>query len=360
MCDVALLNIANQINGDTQYVEDLYIPTITGYTLENCGGAVDNNNAYTSKTYWKTYANVNTYDVTGWKSFYIPYNVSSVRFCESSECKYSSYFRGPYLVEDVKNIDWQTGTEPNKSMNDIPPTLMYVLQQNSLIESGGNLSDGGWLSYEVPRLCAGSHELLDVYSLLRWEPQSLRCDALYTDFCSETKNIDADICACFKEQKNLIDKEDQYGVLLPVICFGQKCATGIAPDSKNPYAILNPYKTSTMVGEKCNLTVCQQIIKGSGNAIATANGSDTIFCGNSIFTPEGDNPVSNDTGNNPIVYNYTPKEKQPIWTYVFIAVAALIFLLLTYLMFSNSLENDIKVQKQINLIRFQHNQLSNK
>jgi hypothetical protein len=88
-----------------------------------------------------------------------------------------------------------------------------------------------------------------------WKPQSDGCDSYIESYCNQSNNINSDICACFKQKKQL-DKEFGEKLDVPVCCFGKSTDGNIYK-----YCAFNEkaYKTRNMLQNCCSFAECQEL-----------------------------------------------------------------------------------------------------
>jgi hypothetical protein len=162
-------------------------------------------------------------------------------------------------------------------------------------------------------------------SLTSWTMGSSECDTFMTGYCAPVaQNTCAPdstnpaplsdafkACVCMVEENCLRDtfcepgndvpsclSNDAFAEFIPVTCFGKNCS-------------IEGYRWQRMLEQRCNLTLCQQIINLVGNQIVVQGGS-TIYCGNKAFTiPSATVTPSPPTPSNPTL---------PDWVVLIIAV----------------------------------------
>ncbi len=144
--------------------------------------------------------------------------------------------------------------------------------------------------------------------LVSFQPGSAECDAFMTSFCAPVSALSCAAnsteiapvpdpygpCVCLIEQNCLRDSfclpnstdpqcvnNQAFALYIPVTCFGKQCS-------------LQGYRWGYMQQQRCDVTLCEQIINLVGNAI-TLKGGSTLFCGNSdiALSPT---PTPTDTG----------------------------------------------------------------
>lgn len=122
-------------------------------------------------------------------------------------------------------------------------------------------------------LCTGGLDLVMSNDIYRgYAPQSAACDELISDICADTKDPRSKApvhpCGCLKDEEKL--DEIYPNQVLPVRCMGANCASG-------------GYVFDRMVNQKCDLTICREIV----NQVGTNLSEDTsaiIFCGQNHYT----------------------------------------------------------------------------
>jgi hypothetical protein len=143
------------------------------------------------------------------------------------------------------------------------------------------------------QMCTGSlYTLVGAQRIVAWRPGSIECDAFMTSYCAPvaTQGCDANStevgviesqylpCVCMIEQNCLqatfceagstnpsCQSNSAFALFIPPTCFGKRCSS-------------QGYRWGYMQQQKCNLTLCQQIISLVGNDIIVS-GSSTLYCG---------------------------------------------------------------------------------
>lgn len=327
MCDTFAENYAAQINGFASDTSDLQ-PTMVLFNDPHCGGTFFPSamSAVPSNPFTQGQTLTSGTDFTFTPlSLFLPYTFQTVTM--TSQNGHSATFLGPASLPDLSLVNWQTGgTAPFPSMADDPikTITLQTLQP--------------WTN-SVLSMCMGETRFIDVYPLSRFYPQSERCDAFMPDFCSVPVNqtLYADQCSCLLEQPALEAESKKFGVTLPVVCFGENCATTLS------------YKTSNMMSEPCNLTICQQIISSTPGIVN--EGQDTIFCGGQFYKANGSLVVPSVT---PLpAPSNAQQEGTPFYVWIMLGVSAALFAVLVILLFLEKPKKEVNVLRQIRKLQSQ-------
>ena len=129
--------------------------------------------------------------------------------------------------------------------------------------------------------------------LTSWQQGSTECDTFMDGYCAPVSGLSCapnstepaplstqfKPCVCLVEQNCLRQvfcepgntnpgcvNDDAFEEFIPVTCFGRNCSQ-------------EGYRFGRMQDQRCNITLCQQIIRLVGNDIVVKGGS-TIWCGN--------------------------------------------------------------------------------
>jgi hypothetical protein len=322
MCEAEFERYANAINIVESPTSDL-IPGILLYSSIECqdiqfpntGGRNFVSNMYSSN---QTISS-GTWGFTV-ASFFIPYNYKLVVMEGAGGRK--SQFVGPYFTTNTASLGWQVG---GGNMHSDPITSITFTE---ILE---------WDSQAMLPQCMGKLEFIGLFSLVRYTPQTDRCDAFMMDTwccpsCTMLNNVE---CACFKELPEIEAKSAKLGVELPVICFGEQCATE------------NTYKTKGMLEKPCNLTICQQTINSTPGIIN--EGEDVVFCGGQFFKQNGDIAQPSIT---PIPGPPTPTtgEDAPFYVWIMLGASGILFMVLVYLLFAAPPKHGSSILRQIRRI----------
>lgn len=330
MCDNFFIRYANNINQITNNNVD-YIPTLVFFSENNCSGKIfptdqqgeiaqtdySLNNTYTiNQNLSSNFFGVNMFFTERIKSLFIPFNYKQVKLI--SQNGRSSILLGPFYIADLSLWLWQTPLNNTTNMYEDPIRQLIVLDKIN------------W-NTAIYNQCNNRIQSIGNIPLIRYYPQSERCDKFMTSYCNDSGHKNEDICSCFKEQEELQVKSQTSGINFPVTCFGQKCVSN------------QTYKTLQMIQNPCNLTFCQQIINQSHEAnqfLSTTN--HTIFCGGSYYTEIG-TPIlptqSNSDSQVQVLYQYdilTTPTDIPWYVFVMFGVSGILCLLLIYLLFSTT------------------------
>jgi len=339
MCDAVFQEYANAINGFTSTTSDV-VPGLLLFSTTQCGGVKFPNvggvgfesNQYSSND-MLTAATYTPILLGNPISFFIPFTYKLVTM-KSTTGGFTSQFVGPFFTTDASLLAWQT--DPAGS-NMVANPIAEIFFNDILIWAPPVVSTPSPVSQALLPQCLGKLEFLGPFSLVRFTPQSERCDAFMTDtWCAEgTTTLNNEECSCFKELPDIEQKSEDLGVALPVICFGEKCATE------------NTYKTLMMLSRPCNLTICQQTVSSTPGIIN--EGQDTVFCGGQFFKQNGQiaNPSVSPI---PGPSNPTSGEEAPFYVWIMLGASGILFLVLVYLLFAAPPKHGSSILRQIRKI----------
>jgi len=328
MCDILFQNYAAAINGVADPSTDL-VPTFLLFEYTECSGNFfPNEDGVSFQT--NTFTQGQTTNVSHWQpvintqipqSFFIPFNFQNVVM--SSFVGRTSTFLGPFYSSDVSTLNWQTNPTGLglSSMADDPIVLVtfnYVFT---------------WQNQGVLPMCMGHTGYIGPFSLNRYQPQSTRCDYFMTNQWCNTY-IQNNECGCFADLPAIEAQSASLHVNLPVICFGSNCATKTT------------YKTNNMISQPCNLTICEQTILSSPNIINA--GTDTVFCGGQFFNDTGVIPLPPPVS--PLPAPSEPSSGTPFYVWIMLAVSAILFVLLIFLLFAEKPTKESSLLHQIRKI----------
>lgn len=299
MCDALLEAYTGAINNHAIITEDL-VPSILLFTDYNCGGIMTPSVNGTFQT--NPYTTNQTVAISNVKSFFIPFNFKQVIFNGEGSVKLTVF--GPRFVSDVRTLNWTSGDSWEKK-------LPLSVQFKEVTE---------W-NHELLGMCHGDAQTIGAFSLTRYQGGTPRCDEFMENtWCVGTAAKTRTECNCFEDLPKVQAKSKEVGVNLPVTCFGQACAT------------TNAYRTNAMLLERCNLTLCEQIVKESPGVIN--EGEDTIFCGGRFYTETGEEPSATTTVTDDDAVDLTSQDDAPYYVWVMLGVSAVLFFVLIYLLFS--------------------------
>lgn len=329
MCDAFLANYAAQINTQGTATTDLE-PTVVLFTDTQCGGLfypesggqVPTNPYIQGQTIQRTL----DFDLTP-QSLYIPFDFFTVTM-ESIGGLHST-FLGPAILPNLSLVRWQQaapdGSHPTMTEDGIATITFSAVQP--------------WTS-SLFEMCMGETKFVGEYPLSRFYPQSERCDLFMSQqFCNNPLNqtSSADACACLIEEPAIEAESQKLGVTLPVVCFGEKCAT------------TRSYKTNNMMSQPCNLTICQQIISSTPNIIN--QGQDTIFCGGEFYKAGGVIVAPSVT---PFPLPANPNTSgTPFFVWIMLGVSAALFAVLVILLFLDRSHPTPNVLRQVRKLHSQ-------
>lgn len=330
MCDAWSENYAAQINTFNSTTSDLQ-PTLVLFGSTDCGGTffpealsqVPSNPFVQAQ---RLVAGIDFALVPA--SLYIPFNFFTVVMTSQSGT-YSSTFLGPVTLPNLTLVRWQTPASatanPTMASDPIHTITFSALQP--------------WTS-SLFEMCMGETRYVDAFPLSRYYPQSERCDYFMSQqFCNNPVNQanNPGPCACLIEEPGLEAESKKLGVTLPVVCFGEGCATE------------RSYKTNNMMSQPCNLTICQQIISSTPGIIN--EGQDTIFCGGQFYKANG-TIVAPSLTPLPAPSNQQ-QEGTPFYVWIMLGVSAVLFVVLVVLLFTERPPKEVSVLRQIRKMQTQ-------
>ena len=242
-------------------------------------------------------------------SFFIPFNITSVKFIGPTG--YTSTFQGPLFISDTSLINWQVGT-PTKSMASTTGEIIDYIQV---------LSKRDW-NETIPEMCMGQLHSIGSNFLSRYYGQSQRCDYFMTNqYCVGDNLTSKEVCGCFNDLPEVKEKSEKLGVMLPVLCFGESCATK------------RTYKTQSMLSKPCNMTIFQKIIQTSGGVFGNIDAK--IMCSGNFYTNTGDF-IPDQASIIPNVNDVNPPTSDTWINAVILAVSVVILGFLVLIMFSST------------------------
>lgn len=314
MCSTLLSNYVEFLNGGN-------IPTVLTFELSNCKGSftpsTSNGTGFVSNTYTEgqTVALSN-----GMKSIYIPLNVTHI-LVTSSEGSTSNLY-GPYVNANTDMLTWQVSTDAKTWAQDKPVSFKIVSVQN-------------W-NLLIREQCLGRTIQVNGLNLLKYQGQTEACDKFMTNYC--TSNINATECGCFLAQQTHTLKDTG------VACVSQDCVGQ------------RTYKTKAMLERPCNQTLCQQIIKSDPNNDNLIQVNSKIYCNSNYFDKDTQEPstkpnqVKNTTTNDVQTKSSTTNidhvqnlkatsKRTPWYTWVIVAIASILFIVLAVLIYRDVLVN---------------------
>jgi len=321
MCEAALFDYAGALNSFADNSGDL-IPTVIGFTGENCSGAkmVPGHNVITE------YAPLTPPELPANQTLAFPEAAQSLII--------------PFNYPQLKIIS-QGGTDRVLQGGTAWRSLPFAAASVHIPATHAV----PWTSY-LRSLCLGANYTLGGFHLHRFQPQSQRCDQFFVDYCAESgTHASTDECACLQGQRDLLPVETRLGVSLPVACFSQKCAERLS------------YRTAAMQSQPCNGLVCQQIIRSHGNAPELPKVNAKVYCGASFFHTDGTTAAtargpggtssqpSGDTGDKDPATPLAPAHlvvhtrggfsfsHQPLYVWIMLGLAGVVFVVVIVLLF---------------------------
>jgi len=327
MCEDFFSQYLSFINGPTQPV-----PSVMLFASTECNspsyplgpGATFVTNPFTpgqtvTDTTWKVVGQLGNNKVA---AFFVPFNFISVKMVSAGGRV--SNILGPFFLTNTATLNWQNNeaavgfadmfSDPIVSM-----TFTYIQD---------------WPSQALVTMCMGRTSYIGSFPITSWAPQTENCDTFMTNtWCAN--NINNPECACFKELPAVEAKSIEFKANLPVICFGQQCAT------------LRTYKTNGMLLSPCNLTICLQTISESPGIIDVS--TDVIFCGGRFFNSSGQLPTQPSVTALPAPTE--PDNGTPFYVWIMLAAAGLLFLVLIFLLFSEKPTSQSNILQEIKKIK---------
>jgi len=251
--------------------------------------------------------------------FFIPFNFSVVTMT-STTGGYTVTYHGPYYVVNTANWTWP-GSNNTSTMRANPIATITF----------GTILD--WDSSLVLQ-CMGNVQSIAQYPLTRYMGQGARCDYfMSTDWCVAPRLANTE-CGCFKDLPTVEAEATRLGVSLPVICFGEACATG------------NTYRTFAMQQFPCNLTICSQIVKESPGIVDTS--TNTVFCGGQFYNSLGSVVAPSIS----VTSSAIASQAASSWyTWVMLGASGLIMIVLVALLFVKRPEKQSSLLTQIRQIK---------
>lgn len=308
MCEAALQNYATFINSNDT------IPTMLFWSNTNCTrkmGPIQTNGDFPIVDNFPIDEKVNV-TIVDTLSFFIPFNISEVTFFGSTPGT-TSVFRGPRTITDTTLINWQVGSTTS-SMFSVPIIAVEIKMKDN------------W-NLDVRDMCMGQSHTIGGYPLERFLPASEQCDFFMTNqYCIGANLENDEVCGCFVELPSILALSESQGVDLPVLCFGQKCATQ------------RTYKTSSILNKPCNMTLCEQVFNSSTGILGNVDA--TIFCGGHFYDNKGSlalpqvTPLPDQTATN-------PPTDTPYFVWIILGVSIVLLVTLSALMFSRNKQPQI-------------------
>ena len=332
MCETFFSQYLSFINGPSQPVPSLMLFASTDCNAPQYpvgpGGSTDfvSNPFSAGQTIthanWKVAGQLGDNNIA---AFFVPFNFITVKMRSAGGRE--STIQGPFFQANTSNLNWQN--------NLLQPT--FADMYSDPIDSMTFTYMMDWPSQALVTMCMGGTNYIGSFPITSWAPQTSNCDTFMTNvWCPD--NINRTECACFKELPAIEAKSLEYKVNLPVICFGQQCAT------------LRTYKTNGMLSSPCNLTICLQTISESPGIIDVS--TNVIFCGGSFFNSSGVIPTQPTVTALPAPTE--PDDGTPFYVWIMLAAAGILFLVLIFLLFSekptaqSSILAEIKKIKAVN------------
>lgn len=304
-CSEFFQNYAGAINDFPDETSDL-VPSIVLFSAVNCTSTFfpeDGGGGFLSNPY----VSGDVVNSAAWGftalSIFIPFTFKSLTMTGPDGRRAS--FVGPFFATDLTSVNWQEG-EGNLADPPIESITFTDIVQ--------------WEQQAMLPQCMSNLEFIGPFALVRYTPQSERCDYFMTNTwcCPDCGNLNTSPCACFRDLPAIEAKSKELGVDLPVTCFGEDCATE------------NSYKTLNMLAIPCNITVCQQTVSTTPGIIDDS--TDTVFCAGQFFQANG--TISNPTPTISVVNGGPTEADAPFYVWIMFAVSAVLFIILIYLLFA--------------------------
>lgn len=329
-CDQVFENYAAAINNFSPVTDDLE-PGILLFDSVQCSGTPFPKPLFQSNTYQSG----DEIKVANWgfavvRTFYIPWTFRKVSV-ESKNGR-TSTFVGPWEITDTANVNWQyesDGTTLGKVSMSADPIATITF--DSILE---------WESQALLPMCMGGLRFISAYPLVRYTGQTDRCDEFMTnEWCVDQRLNRNTECECLSELPEIEKKSQELGVALPVICFGEGCATD------------NTYKTLAMLDQPCNLTICEQTVREAPGVIDQS--TNTVFCGGQFFRQDG-------SSTNPNVSPVTSPaattgDDAPFYVWIMLGISGIIFVVLIFLLFYKKPIRSPSILRQIKKLTSQNN-----
>jgi hypothetical protein len=146
--------------------------------------------------------------------------------------------------------------------------------------------------WKVRRCLDLSYDMIGPENITSYQPASTECDNVMSSWCNHPENATKIECNCLVDEANLqatyclpgntssLCADQTLSSMMPVTCFGKKCSQG-------------GYRWARMLNQRCNITVCQQVISIVGDDIVVKGGSE-LWCGNRALAPNDVSPTPAD------------------------------------------------------------------
>jgi len=322
-CDDTLQRYASAVNSFPSTTSDL-IPSLLLFSGIECGSSIYPSSGGTFVS--NPFTQLQIITISNWTfsvvaSFFIPFNFSQVKFTSTNGR--TSTFLGPWFVTDTSKTDWQVNGTNTTTANMFDDSIASI-QFLSILD---------WNSQALEPMCMGQQEYIGYNPLTRFQGQTPRCDTFMgSTWCAQSSpNISNTECSCFQELPEIEAKSEQLNVDLPVICFGQGCATQTS------------YKTLSMLSKPCNLTICQQTVESTPGIVN--QGQDTVFCGGQFYKQNG--TIVQPSVSPLVTPTNTSSSETPFYVWIMLGVSGLLFAILVYLLFSDKQTKQSSVLRQI-------------
>lgn len=339
MCDSFLQQYASFINSSSNLTSDI-VPTMLFFKGKYCsdhfkpttnGGGIGDE-SFEVGTFYDLSGKLPSAENIGFntapKSLFVPFNYTSVQFLSDDGSK-TKTIRGPFYTDDISSFAWDDGT---------------------MITTTGDLNSIGaftplvkldWEETVLPKACMNKIYSIGVFPLERFTPQSQRCDYFMEKFCNQGTNLkDKSICGCFDDLISVKGQSALAGVDLPVMCFGEKCAS------------TRTYKTVAMLSKPCNITICRQILNEITKDYLNTS-KQRIYCSGHFFENTGE--LSKTLPDSLDDVTDTPSTGTSFVVWIVLGISILLFGLVIYLMFTkkspvkNSMVEDLEtINKNVN------------
>lgn len=341
MCDAFLQQYSSIINQDSNLTTDI-IPTVILFSNNYCTdiykpstnggiGTADYQINELYQIYGDSYPTSTKINLpTPPRSLFVPFNYTSITFYNRDQ-SLSKTIQGPFYTSDVTSLNWDY---PNQNIQ-----ISSITNNHNSIELMEPIEKLDWNTQVLPKACMGKKYSIGVFELDRFNSPGQRCDYFMQDYCNQGDNLSTlTACGCFEDLISIKEKSIEAGVDLPVLCFGEKCASS------------RTYKTTGILNKPCNITLCRQIMNETATNFFNES-KQTIYCAGHFYDNTSDLEQSIPT---PLANNAeTPSSGESFYVWIILGVSALLFILLIFLMFTRRKPKTTSVVDQLTKIKEQ-------
>jgi hypothetical protein len=258
-------------------------------------------------------------------SIFVPFNYTSVQLISGDGSK-TKTIRGPFYTDDITSFTWDDGTIISSATGNLNSVGAFT-----------PLEKLDWYETILPKACMNKIYSIGPFALERFSPQSQRCDYFIEKFCNEGDNLKNNvICGCFDDLITIKGQSALAGVDLPVMCFGEKCAS------------TRTYKTVSMLSKPCNITICRQILNEITEDYLNTS-KQRIYCSGHFFENTGE--LSKTLPDSLDDVTETPSSGTSFVVWIVLGVSILLFGLVIYLMFSKKTPVKDSLVEDLNVIK---------